>query len=339
MCRYSTELKALLWNYIYITFKCRKYRHAPEDNGILAKTRDDMQDKQTANLSGYAAITLWSFSAVFIQWTAEIPPLLLAGLTSAGGFLFFGAQWLRDPQKLRACLKQSWQVWLLFFCAVVIYRGFYLCGLKLAPIIEANLLNYLWPLLIIVFSGLIDKKKIPPLVYAGSVACFAGVICIGLSKSGGRLDFHPGHVFAFIAACVWAAYSVATRRYPGALSDMIGVMHLVALGVFVAAHLAVEQRVDYASVGMLNWVGTAGLALAVSLGYKLWDRAMTHGDRERVATAAYFTPLLSTFWLIIVAGQGMAPLVWVAAVLILGGSTLSCFATREKKTPKLAEPD
>jgi drug/metabolite transporter (DMT)-like permease len=299
-----------------------------------------MADRRLANLAGYTSVTLWSFSALFISWTSDMPPFLLAALNSAIGFAFFGLKWLTVPKQLQKALRQPKQVWALYFLAVVFYRGFYLSGLKLAPIVEANLLNYLWPLLIIVLSALLDKKKIPPPIYVGAVACFTGVICIGLSNKGGTgLSFEHGHIFALVAASSWALYSVLTRRFPGAITDMIGVMHLIAVAVFSLFHIFFEAPVSLASISPLAWIGTTGLSLAVSLGYSLWDRAMTHGDRERVATAAYFTPLMSTVWLILFAQAPMTKLIWIAAVLILGGSLISRFWTSDKKLQRVAEGD
>ena len=299
-----------------------------------------MTNRRLANLAGYTSILMWSFSALFISWTGDMPPFLLAALNSAIGFAFFGLKWLATPQRLQKALRQPKQVWALYFLAVVCYRGFYLSGLKLAPIVEANLLNYLWPLLIIVLSALMDKKKIPPAIYAGAASCFAGVVCIGLSNKGGQgLSFENGHIFAAVAACLWALYSVLTRRFPGALSDLIGVMHLVAVAVFSLLHILFEDPVSLKAVSLAGWAGTVGLSLAVSLGYSFWDRAMTHGDREHVATAAYFTPLLSIVWLILFAHAPMTGFIWLAALLILGGSLLSRFSTRDKKLQRVADGD
>ena len=299
-----------------------------------------MTSRKLANLAGYTSVLMWSFSALFISWTTDIPPFLLAALNSAIGFAFFGIKWLATPQRLQKALRQPKQVWALYFLAVVFYRGFYLSGLKLAPIVEANLLNYLWPLLIIVFSALLDRKKLAPPIYAGAVMCFTGVVCIGLSNKGGSgFSFEHGHIFAIVAACAWALYSVLTRRFPGAITDMIGIMHLIAVAVFALLHILFEGPVSLRNIHIAGWIGTIGLSLAVSLGYSFWDKAMTHGDREHVATAAYFTPLLSIVWLILFAQAPMTKLIWLAAVLILGGSLISRFATRDKKLKKLAEGD
>ena len=276
--------------------------------------------KTIANLQGYMAILLWSFSAYFISLTTQLPTLLVAGLSSVAGFSFFAITWSRKKEKLQVAFRQPWQIWLLYFAAVVAYRGFYFAGLKTAPIVEANLLNYLWPLLILLFSSLLDHQRMAKKTYVGAICCFIGIICIGLSKGNGSLTFEAGHIFAILAAITWGGYSVMTRRFPAAPIDMIGLMHFIAAFLFILSHSLFEPPVDWVQTSWTNVFGVLGLGLSMSLGYSLWDRAMTHGSREKVAVAAYYTPLLSTFWLIALGSSHLTGLTLLAAVLILGGS-------------------
>ncbi|MDP9127577.1 MAG: EamA family transporter [Pseudomonadota bacterium] len=278
------------------------------------------------NMPGYAAIGMWSFSALFISWTAEIPPMLFANLTSAVGFLFYALLWLRSPAKLRVVFQQPWRTWGLFFLAVVAYRGCYLGGLKLAPIVEANLLNYLWPLLIVFLSALLDGRRLTAKIYVGALLCFVGAVCIGLSKNGGQFSFQLGHILAVAGAVIWALYSVLTRRLPSSSRQTIGAMHLIAACLFYALHTLIETPVQLASLSWWNCAGVVEIGLAISLGYSLWDKAMTHGHRENIAVAAYYTPLLSTLWLIVFSGAPMNFYVWLAAVFILSGSWLARMA-------------
>ncbi len=278
--------------------------------------------KLTANLQGYGAILLWSSSALFIAWTAGIPPFLLAALSSFTGLLIFALGWARDPEKLKNISKQTWPIWVLFFVAVVVYRGFYLSGLKLAPIVEANLLNYLWPLLIVIFSAVLERQKLSLQVLLGAALCFLGVICIGIGQHGGgfRLEFQLGHILAIGAALSWSGYSVLTKKFQAAPTDMIGVMHGVAAVFFVFMHMAFEPSFDWRQADMAHYAGILGLGVAVSYGYSMWDKAMTGGDRNKVAVAAYMTPLLSTLWLILFSGSPMTIWVWYAVAFIIGGT-------------------
>jgi drug/metabolite transporter (DMT)-like permease len=282
----------------------------------------------SATIKGYLAILLWSFSALFISWTPQIPSLFMASLTSAVGFTVFGCSWIANPSRFKTAIKQSWHIWLLFFTSVIVYRGLYIGALKLAPIVESNLLNYLWPIFIVIFSAVHDKRWPANMVLLSAILCFVGVICIGISKNDAMLHFEVGHILAILAALTWAIYSVFTRRFLSDPTDNIGFMHFVAILIFGILHFCFEESPPREAFTMLSVVGMISWGLSISLGYILWDQAMTHGRRENVAVAAYYTPLLSTLWLFLFNGQPMTIWVWCAAVLILGGSLLARMAPK-----------
>jgi drug/metabolite transporter (DMT)-like permease len=286
---------------------------------------NNMITQKISNIKGYAAIMMWSFSALFVAWTPLIPPFLLASITSGIGFLFFCLKWLQKREIPKHLFSQAWPVWVLFFMAVPVYRSLYFLGLKNAPIIEANLLNYLWPILIVALSAILDKKTQSKYFYTGSALCFVGMIFIGMSKSSQDLFIHFewGHIFALAGALNWALYCVLTRRYPSAPTDMIGIMHAVSFFVLMGLHFVFEPAIHNLELDSWHFIGVIGLGLSVSLGYAFWDDAMSHGEREKVAVMAYFTPLLSTFLLLIITPTSMNLFVSIAAVLIVGGALIA----------------
>lgn len=283
------------------------------------------------NLYGYGAILLWSFAALIVNLMPSIPPLFIACLSSSVALFFYILLWCRKPARFKKIFSQPPIIWVLFFASVVAYRGFYLTGLKLAPIVEANLLNYLWPLLIVLLPAFIDKKSLSKYVVTGAVCCFAGVVCIAISKKISNLSFEPGHFLAIAAAITWAVYSIYTKRHPGASLDMIGIMHFIAAILFYSLHVTFEKHLSFADIPTIEIIYVAYLGAAAFAGYILWDKAMTHGDREKIAVAAYYTPLLSTLWLILLGNVAMSPLIWLAACLILGGSLFARFKSYKIK--------
>jgi drug/metabolite transporter (DMT)-like permease len=284
-----------------------------------------LNERTLATIKGGITILLWSFSALFISFTPEIPPFLLACLTSAAGFLLFSFRWLGDYKRLINTLLQPARIWLLFAVAVIAYRGFYISGLKTTSTLEANLINYLWPVFIVLFAALIDKRRISVSLVLASLISFVGVFCIGISQSGGVFDWQlsNGHLLALLAAICWSGYSVATKRITATPNDMIGVMHLMAAVIFYLFHHFFEVPVIWQNVDLLHWLAVFQLGVAISLGYSWWDIAMTKGNQQQIAIGANFIPLLSTFWLILLGRQNLTYLVLIAAVLILSGSYLA----------------
>jgi len=281
-----------------------------------------MNPRAIANLKGIATILLWSFAPLFISFTREIPAFLLAGLTSAFGFVLYGLRWSHDKKSFLLAVKQPLNVWLLFALWVLGYRAFYLCGLKMAPILEANLINYLWPLLIVLFGAIADRRKLPSRVWYGAIAGLLGVCCLtsAFTGPGSGWKLGPGHLFALLAAICFATYSVATRRLKITSNDLIGVMHFLSVGTFLTMHLLFEPPVRWEQVDLLHWGAVVELGLAISLGYSWWDEAMSKGNQEQIAIGANFIPLLSTVWLVLFGQQLLTPELVAAAILIISGS-------------------
>ncbi len=284
-----------------------------------------IEPRSVANLKGIATIFLWSLSALFISWTPEIPPFLLAACTSAFGFVLFAFRWMKSREKFDTAIRQPVQVWILFAVAVIAYRGFYLSGLKIAPTVEANLLNYLWPLLIVVFGAFVNRKMPTPTVLCGAVAglCGVGLLLTPSGIAASSLNITSGHILAFLGAVCWSGYSVATRLMKADSSDLIGVMHGVAVLIFIAFHVAFEPSVAWERVDMYHVAGVTELGLAISLGYSWWDEAMSRGDQHQIAIGANFIPLLSTIWLVLFGSQAITQRVICAAGLIIVGSYIA----------------
>jgi len=278
-----------------------------------------------SNLKGWATILLWSISALSIAYTPQFPPFFLAASTSLIGAILFSQRWITDRSRLHAALSQPWQVWLLFALAVVGYRGFYLSGLKMAPTIEANLIQYLWPILIVLLGHFVDRRKPTLTVMLSVSAGFLGVVLIALSKSDHSFTWHLtlGHLSALFAGIAWATYSVFTKKYSDAPGDMIGVMHIAATIFFSILHCTCEVPVSWNLVDTAHWIALLQLGIAISLGYSWWNEAMTKGSRDLMAVSAYFIPLLSTLLLILFGNDEMRREVAIAAGLILSGGVLA----------------
>lgn len=281
-----------------------------------------------ANLQGYSAILLWSFFALFVEISKDLSPFLLASLSSLVGFVYYCPSWLKSPGEFWKELHRPWQVWALFFMAIILYRGFNIMGLKSAPIIEANLLNYLWPILIVLFGVFIHQQPLSKSVVIGTIFSFLGIILIGFSKNNNSFSVEPGYILTILGACIWALYSVFTRLFISQSDGLIGIMHILAFFLFISFHYLFESPVHLEHINWMNWGGVVGMGLGVSLGYKLWDNAMTYGNPQKIAVTAYFTPLLSTLWLILCKEERLTPYVGVAAFLIISGSLLARLSSR-----------
>lgn len=262
------------------------------------------------------SILLWSLLAVGAKSLAHIPPFLLLSLALGVGALpsiHRAREWLRSPGIV------------VFGTAGIFgYHLFLFTAFRRAPAIEANLINYLWPILIVFFSPIFLRGySIGVRAILGGVLSFVGV---SLLVSGGTFslqwEYIDGYLLALSAAVTWALYSVLTKRLPPFSTAMVGGFCLVSSILAGVCHLLFEQTPAISTqdglLMMALGIGPLGIA------FYAWDAAIKRGDPRKIGVLSYLTPLLSTFWLAISdGGQAITWITGASLILILSGSVLS----------------
>jgi drug/metabolite transporter (DMT)-like permease len=199
-------------------------------------------------------------------------------------------------------------------------------ALQLAPPVQANLVNYLWPLLIVVLAPLFfpgTSLRIRHVIAAlvGFIGAALAILSGGEITSGGLV----GYLFAFLAAIIWACYSLLTKKLPHFESSAVGVFALVSGILALFAHFLWEAPVSPTST---QWL----ILIAMGLGplggaFYLWDVALKSGDPQRIGLLSFLTPLLSTTLLLLVTGRQLTWLLALSGALIIGAAY---FGSRSK---------
>src|SRR4029079_14017282 len=144
---------------------------------------------RTATLIGLAAILMWSLLAALTVATGKIPAFQLAAITFGNGALVGVFVWGRRTGQF-VSLRQPPLAWIVGVGGLFGYHALYFLALRFAPPAEAGLLNYLWPLLIVLFSSLLPGERLAPHHILGALLGFVGtVLLFGGNNSG---DFAPG---------------------------------------------------------------------------------------------------------------------------------------------------
>lgn len=271
-----------------------------------------------ASLQALGAIALWATLATLGVALADVPPFLLTGLA-----LLVGSS-LALPFVARD--RAAWRV-PLSTLALGVYGlfGFHFLlfiALRHAPAVEANLVNYLWPLLIVVLAPLI----LPGFALSARhvIAALIGLAGAALAILGGRSSdggFAWGYVAAAGSAVIWATYSLATKRVRPFPTAAIGLFGLVSGLLSLACHALLEPVavLDTRAWSFIALMGIGPLGAA----FYLWDRALKSGDPRTLGVLSYLTPLLSTLLLLLATGRPLTGSVAAAAVLILGAALLA----------------
>ena len=274
------------------------------------------------------AILLWSTLATLTVRLQGLPPFLLAGVALLVGSLAGlgrGRPW-RAPLPVVA----------LGVYGLFAYHAALFAALRLAPAVEANLLNYLWPLLIVMLTpAFFPARRLDRRQVAGAMAGFAGAALLvaggAVPASGAAADGHrfAGLALAALAALIWATFSLASARRGVGATAPVGLYGAVSGLLALLCHALFEPRVPIAAAD-LPWLLLLGLG-PMGLAFRAWDAALRGGDTRAIGVLAYLTPLLSTLLLAATGGGRLTAAAGVALVLIVGGALLGTWPVEVRK--------
>ncbi len=275
---------------------------------------------RSAVLLALAAILLWSFLALFGANLNNIPALFVVGMALCVGGLVGLPGWRG--------WRVPWRTLLVGVGGIFGYHFLYFSAFRLAPAVEANLINYLWPLLIVLLSPLIlPGYSLRPYHLLGALLGLTGA---GLIISGGRLNLDlanlPGYLLAAGAALTWAIYSLLTKRLPPFSTQAVGgfclLSGLLALAIFALSGQSLAGQLQLVQgLRPQDWLALLAAGIGpMGAAFYTWDAAMKRGDPRIVGSLAYLTPLLSTVNLVLVGGRALSWISGLAMLLIVGGA-------------------
>ena len=284
--------------------------------------------KGRATLIGSTAILMWSLLALFTIGSAPVPPLLLNALCFGIGGLI-GLVWTARTG-FGVLRGVSWKVYAFGTIGLFGYHLLYFTAFRLSPSAETGLIAYLWPLFIVLLSGLLPGERLRVQHVIGALIAFAGAAVIVLGRGGEASGSVLGMGLAFACALTWASYSILSRRLGEVPTESVTVFCLATAVLSVISHLALEETVW--PVGPLGWAAVLALGIGpVGAAFFTWDIGMKRGDIQILGVASYAAPLLSTLALV---AAGIAEPTWtiaLAAVLITGGAALAARANAGKR--------
>jgi drug/metabolite transporter (DMT)-like permease len=266
-----------------------------------------------ATFYALGAIALWATLASLGLALKHLPPFLLTGIALVVGSVPawpLARQWRVPPATLALGIYGLFGFHFLLFIA-----------LRHAPPVEANLVNYLWPLLIVVLAPvLLPGMALRPAHLVAALMGFAGAAIAILGAGGASGGWSWGYLPALGSAFIWASYSLLTRRVPAFPTAAIGLFGLVSGLLSLACHLLLEPpaQLSGSDAALLAVMGLGPLGAA----FFLWDKALKLGDPRQIGVLSYLTPLASTVLLVLVSGSGLRWSIAAAAGLIIAAAVL-----------------
>lgn len=279
-----------------------------------------------ANLLALGAIVLWASLAALGVALTHVPPFLLTGLALLIGSVialplsrFDFRQWRVPASTMALGVYGLFGFHFLLFIA-----------LRHAPPVQANLVNYLWPLGIVVMAPLfLPGVSLAARHVLAALVGFAGaaLAILGRGGDGAEAVWAWGYVPALGSAFIWSSYSLLTKRVAVFPTAAIGSFALASGLLSLLCHVLLEPAVALSARdwGLLTLLGLGPLGGA----FFLWDAALKRGDARQLGVLSFLTPLLSTLTLLAVRGEMPSLSIAVAAVMIIGAAVL---ATRTPQT-------
>lgn len=297
----------------------------------------DARARRRATFIGAIAPLLWATLALLTTYAQPLPAFELVALTFAVAFLLAFGKWIleaaRGGPSLKSRFALPWRAWAVGVGGLFFYHFFYFNALARAPAVEASLIAYLWPLLIVLFSAFLPGERLKPAHVLGTFCGLAGATL--LVTKGQGLGFDPafalGYLAALACAFTWSGYSLVSRRLGAVPSDAVGAFCGATALLGLACHLVFESWVT-PSIGNLAAILALGLG-PVGVAFFVWDYGVKRGDIQALGSLAYASPLISTLLLILAGRAAPSWLLAAAALLIVGGAALAAgglFAKRSR---------
>lgn len=273
-----------------------------------------MQQRTQSFIFGFITIIFWGSLATLGNLLIHLPPFYVLGIS----FILGALPSLTKPRDLFS----EWKVVLLGICGYFFYHFFLFYSFRYAPALEANLINYLWPIFLVLFTALFfPEEKLRWYNLLGGVMAIMGCFLLVLGKGGEfKTENIRGYLLALLAAITWPIYSLTKKKMKSVSMITIGGSCLGAGLLCLMTHALLGPRV------VLQW-NDAWKLLIMGLGpfgtaFYTWDLALRKGNAKVIGSLAYLTPVISTLGLVIFTQQSVsASTIW-AILLIVGGASM-----------------
>lgn len=269
-------------------------------------------------LVGATAVPLWATWPLLAALTTTAMPLFqyLAMIFAAGAAVLLAlprSETKAGPARRRGThlRRSAWSAAMMVAVGLLVSDILFVLSLRHIPAAEANLILYLWPVMVVLLASALGLAALRPHHVAGVTLGLLGAALViggnvgGLSWVGAGLAAGGGLAWAvFVVFRAWQGEDA-----PGALPWGLALSAALSL----VLHLLLEEWVTPSSAVLAGTLLVGAVPLA--LGNLAWDHGMRKGDRMLLATLAYATPLVSALLLI---AAGLA----TPTLGLLGGAAL-----------------
>ncbi|MEP3601103.1 MAG: DMT family transporter [Stappiaceae bacterium] len=264
------------------------------------------------------AVVLWASWPALATVADPAPPFLVLGLSALIGFVF---SYCVAVSKNQTTAFFSVRLRTMMFVAVGLMgnNAFYLAAISRIGPAEANVVHYLWPVLLVALASLVHRRSPSLIQTIGIASGFAGVAVALSPQMGQGIDLY-GVLLGASGALTFAVYSVG-RSFARVETNVVGPSLALAGAAALIAHFAIEPL--YWPTGS-QWVAIVLMGVGpFTLANIFWDKATRQGSAATISSLAFLTPLVA-ITLLAIFGLGVVTIATVVgALLAIAGAVLS----------------
>lgn len=274
-------------------------------------------------LYGVFSLVCWALSAALILTVSALPTYQILFAVFVSSFVISSIVTTRNKSwhKLK-----TYPVYLWVTGVVCIFGNevLYITSFKYAPAAQVDIINYLWPLLVILFSPLLPNEKLKMRNIFSVLIAFGGVFYMLQSRhdmSEISAQYLYGYIAAFGAALLWAIYTLVSKNYGRSTPELIGVYCGFCALLSGGVHLVTEEFIVPTTNEIISLIIMGGTTH--SLAYVLWDKAVKKGNFQLLSVLSYANPILSVYVLFILGYAEPSASVWIAGICVVVASIMS----------------
>ena len=277
---------------------------------------------------GVAAVLIWSSAAPVIASAVGVDPFLYVAVGDGVAAAVFLLMWLAQRKNPLQALKAA-PLWLygLGLIGISVHNLTWVAAVQQAPPLEATLIIYTWPLLLIVFSTVSLGQKFRWYHIVAGMLGLAGVAALLMGRGLAFGGFHlmPGHLWAIVSALSWSVFSAVAARYPDQNSDFLGVVFFLSAAISGGIWL-LYLGAPPAPMQSLWIVGAAAIFFA--LAYAMWDFGMKHGNAQLIGVVSFLTPVLSAAYLVLLGKAALTIYLVLSLVMVVTGIGIARYGAK-----------
>lgn len=278
-----------------------------------------IQNVKIPTITGTGALIIWAMYALLIS------EILISLPVFETIFFMFGINFLVMLIRLTVTkqwriLKQPLLIWLIGIVGVCGSDFAYVAAMQYAPPAHVDLIEYLWPFLLIICTSFLPQERFTWQHLIGGALALFGVLFLLTSNGEGTEGFQwhylQGYLYALSAAFIWCGYTLFSRWYQKMPPEMGGMYYGVGALIALCFHLHHEQYVvpSWYETGLLLILG-----LSSGMAYLLWIYGTQKGNVKLLGVLAYFTPMLSVGLLVYFEKEPVSLALLTACILFVSG--------------------